>query len=738
MHKPSSCCQNKPSAETAPSLPDADNVFFCPMCPEVFSASPGSCPHCGMPLETTSPPDALLADSDVLESFREFLFGIMLSAPILLLAMGPMFGLSIDSWIDPHINQLLQLVLTSLVIATFGRSIFSRGIRSIATGHLNMFTLITLGVSAAYGFSVVATLFPNLFPDSFLNPQTNLVHTFFDAAAMIIALVLLGQALENQARSKTGTELRSLVSLAPMTARVIVENNEQDVPLSQIHPGDHLRVRPGETIPVDGTLLDGTSHIDESLLTGEPSPVEKNRGDEVIAGTKNGRGSFILLAKKTGSETLLSRIIMLVGAAQRSKAPIQRMADTVAGIFTPIVLAIALATFIGWFFLGPQPRLAHAIISSVSVLVIACPCAIGLATPMSIVVGVGRAAREGILFKDAKSLETLGQSKSLMIDKTGTLTEGQPTVTDIVLLSNQSEEEVLLLATAIELSSEHPLATAICQAARDRNLVVRHNAENFLSTPGSGVQGTVADKSIALGNEAFLEKQNVPAHELNKFRKAADPFRANGKTITGIVINSHIVGLLAVTDPVKNSARTAIRQLQQLGLQITMLTGDHSDNAGVLARSVGIEHYEAGLTPQEKYQFITTSHSKGERPIMVGDGVNDAPALAAATIGVAMGTGSDVAIETADVTLIRGDLQALPYSIQLSRYVLLNIRQNLFLAFFYNVISIPLAAGILVPLFGSGWQVSPIFAAAAMSLSSVSVVINALRLRTELISLPPA
>ena len=738
MHKPSSCCQNKPSAKTAPSLPEADNVFFCPMCPEVFSASPGSCPHCGMPLETTSPPDAVLADSDVLRSFHEFLFGMMLSAPILLLAMGPMFGLSIDSWIDPHINQLLQLALTSLVIATFGRSIFTRGIRSIATGHLNMFTLITLGVSAAYGFSVVATLFPNLFPDSFLNPQTNLIHTFFDAAAMIIALVLLGQALENQARSKTGTELRSLVSLAPMTARVIVENDEQDVPLSQVHPGDRLRVRPGETIPVDGTLLDGASHVDESLLTGEPSPVEKNRGDEVIAGTKNGRGSFILLAKKTGSETLLSRIITLVGAAQRSKAPIQRMADTVASIFTPIVLTIALATFIGWFFLGPQPRLAHAIISSVSVLVIACPCAIGLATPMSIVVGVGRAAREGILFKDAKSLETLGQSKSLMIDKTGTLTEGQPTVTDIVLLSNQPEEEVLLLATAIELSSEHPLATAICQAARDRNLVVRQYAENFLSTPGSGVQGTVADKSVALGNEAFLEKQDVPANELNEFRKAADPFRANGKTITGIAINSHIVGLLAVTDPVKKSTPTAIKQLQQLGIQITMLTGDHSDNAGVLARSVGIEHYEAGLTPQEKYQCITTSHSKGERTIMVGDGVNDAPALAAATIGVAMGTGSDVAIETADVTLIRGDLQALPYSIQLSRYVLLNIRQNLFLAFFYNVISIPLAAGILVPLFGSGWQVSPIFAAAAMSLSSVSVVINALRLRTEHIPLPPA
>ena len=687
-----------------------------------------------MPLETISPQNAIPTEEITLLGLREFLYGIILSAPILLLAMAPMFGLSVEAWIDPHINQFLQLILTSLVIATCGRSIVSRGIRSIATGNLNMFTLITIGVSAAYGFSLLATLLPTFFPDSFRNPKTGLVHTFFDAAAMIIVLVHLGQALESQARSKTGAELRALVSLAPMTARVVLENGEHDVPLSTVHPGDHLRVRPGETIPVDGTLFDGASHVDESLLTGEPSPVEKKKGDEVIAGTKNGRGSFILLAEKTGSETLLSRIITLVGSAQRSKAPIQRMADSVASIFIPTVLAIALGTFIGWFFLGPQPRLAHAIVSSVSVLVIACPCAIGLATPMSIIVGIGRAASEGVLFKDAESLESLGQSKSLMIDKTGTITEGQPTVTDIVLFDNKSEEEVLLLATAVELGSEHPLATAICQAARERNLEVLSNADTFLSTPGSGVQGTVAGKTIALGNEAFLKQQNVPASELNEFRRAADPLRASGKTITGVVVNSHVAGLFAVTDPVKKSACTVIGQLKQLGLQITMLTGDHSDNAGVIARSVGIEHYEAGLTPQEKYQFVTEKHSKGAQTIMVGDGVNDAPALAAATIGVAMGTGSDVAIETANVTLMRGDLQAVPYSIQLSRLVLLNIRQNLFLAFFYNALSIPLAAGILVPAFGSSWHISPIFAAAAMSLSSASVVVNALRLRTERIS----
>ena len=689
-----------------------------------------------MPLETTGVPNATISDDNILNNFGEVVIGTILSIPVLLLAMGPMLGLSTEDWIDPHTGQLLQLVLTSFVIATCGRSIFTSGIRSIKSGHLNMFTLITIGVTAAYGFSVAATLFPNLFPELFMNSQTELPHTFFDAACMIIVLVVLGQALESQARSKTGTELRSLVSLAPMTARVVLENSEQDLPLSQIHPGDHLRVRPGEIIPVDGILLEGTSHVDESLLTGEPLPIEKNKGDEVIAGTKNGRGSFIFLAKKTGSETLLARIISLVSSAQRSKAPIQRAADTVASIFTPTVLAIALATFIGWFFLGPQPRLAHAIISSVSVLVIACPCAIGLATPMSIVVGVGRAAREGVLFKDAKSLEILGQSKSLMIDKTGTLTEGRPAVTDIVLFGNQSEDEVLSLAATIEVGSEHPLATAICQAAQDRNLVVHKNTENFMSTPGFGVQGTVGSKSIALGNEAFLEKQDVPNDELNDFRKAANPFRQDGKTVAGIVINSHVAGLLAVSDPVKKDAGAVIRQLRHLGLKVTMLTGDHHDNAGVLARLVGIEHYKAGLTPQQKYQLITEKHSKGEKTIMVGDGVNDAPALAAATIGVAMGTGSDVAIETADVTLIRGDLETLPYSIQLSRFVLTNIRQNLFLAFFYNAISIPLAAGVLVPVIGSSWQISPIFAAAAMSLSSVSVVMNALRLRTERISFP--
>ena len=712
--------------------------YFCPMCPEVFSASPGSCPQCGMPLETTNPTDALPVEGSVLIGLRELLFGIILSAPILILAMAPMLGLSVEAWIDPHINQLLQLILTSLVIVTCGRSIFSRGIRSLATGNLNMFTLITVGVSAAYGFSLIATLLPTSFPDSFQNPKTGLVHTFFDAAAMIIVLVQLGQALESQARSKTGAELRSLVSLAPMTARVVLENGEQDVPLSSVHPGDHLRVRPGETIPVDGTLFDGTSHVDESLLTGEPAPVEKKKGDEVIAGTKNGRGSFVFLAEKTGSETLLSRIITLVGSAQRSKAPIQRMADAAANKFTPIVLAIALATFIGWFFLGPQPRLAHAIVSSVSVLVIACPCAIGLATPMSIIVGIGRAASEGVLFKDAESLEILGQTKSLMIDKTGTLTEGQPTVTDIVLFNKHSEEEILLLATAVEVSSEHPLATAICQAAAKRNLVVLHHADTFLSTPGAGVQGTVAGRTVALGNESFLTQHNVPVSELNEFQRAADPLRASGKTITGIAVNSHIAGLLAITDPVKQSAQSAIGQLKQLGLTITMLTGDHPDNAGVIARSVGIEHYEAALTPQEKYRFVNERHSKGDQTIMVGDGVNDAPALAAATIGVAMGTGSDVAIETANVTLMRGDLQALPYSIRLSRLVLLNIQQNLFLAFFYNALSIPLAAGILVPVFGSSWHISPIVAAAAMSLSSVSVVTNALRLRTERVSLPSA
>ena len=683
-----------------------------------------------MPLESTVPDTAFAPDSDKPLIDRELIFGLILLTPILILAMGPMLGLSFDTRLDARINPVLQLLFTSLLIITSGRSIFIRGMKSLISGHLNMFTLITIGVTAAYIFSVTATLLPGFFPEEFHDPRTSLVHSFFDACAMIIVLVLIGETLENQARIKTGSELRSLLSLAPTTARLISEHEEKDVPLSDIHPGDHLRVRPGETIPVDGTVLEGTSLVDESFITGEPSPIIKNKNDEVVAGTQNGRGSFILIAEKTGSETLLARIIALVRSAQRSRAPVQKMADTVASVFIPIVLSIALATFIGWLLLGSHPSLPYAIISSVSVLVIACPCAIGLATPMSIIVGIGRAAREGILFKNAESLETLGQSKRLMIDKTGTLTAGQPTVTDVVLFGNQTEQEILSFAAAIELKSEHPIATAICQASHKHNLAPLQEADTFIATPGNGVEGTVAGKFVGIGNEAFLKQQQVPSKELANFQQAAKPFRASGKTIAGVVINHRMAGLLAITDPVKPGAHLAIHQLKRLGITVTMLTGDHADSANVIALSVGIDHYKASLTPQEKHLFITESHAHGEQPIMVGDGVNDAPALAAATVGIAMGTGSDVAIETADVTLIRGDIQLLPYAIQLSRTTLLNIRQNLFLAFVYNSLGIPLAAGILVPVLGPDWQITPIFAAAAMSLSSVFVITNALRLRT--------
>jgi Cu+-exporting ATPase len=686
-----------------------------------------------MPLESTGSDADFTPDSDTPLIDRELILGLILLPPILFLAMGPMLGLSIDTWLDARTSQVLQLLLTSVLLITCGHSIFSRGMKSLFSGHLNMFTLITIGVTAAYIFSATATLFPGFFPKEFHDPKTSLVHSFFDACAVIIVLVLIGQILENLARVKTGSELRSLLSLAPTTARLVSEHEEKDVPLRDVHPGDHLRVRPGETIPVDGTVTEGTSFVDESFITGEPSPIMKKRNDKVVAGTRNGRGSFILLAKKTGSETLLARIITLVRTAQRSRAPVQKMADTVAGVFIPIVLSIALATFIGWLLLGSQPSLPYAIVSSVSVLVIACPCAIGLATPMSIIVGIGRAAGEGVLFKDAESLETLGQSKQLMIDKTGTITAGRPTVTDVIVFGNQTEQEVLSFAAAIELKSEHPIAIAICQAASRYRLKTLQEADSFLATAGNGVEGTVAGKAVGLGNEAFLKKQQVSSNELADFQKAAKPLRANGKTITGVVIDHRIAGLLAITDPVKPGAQSAIYQLKRLGLTVTMLTGDHSDSANVIARTVGIDHYKASLTPQEKHRLITESHAHGEQPIMVGDGVNDAPALAAATVGIAMGTGSDVAIETADVTLIRGDLQLLPHAIQLSRATLLNIRQNLFLAFIYNVLGIPLAAGILVPVLGSNWQVTPIFAAAAMSLSSVFVITNALRLRTATI-----
>ena len=683
-----------------------------------------------MPLESTGLDADFSSGSDKPLIARELIFGLILLAPILFLAMGPMLGLSIDTWLDAHTNQALQLLFTSILIITCGYSIFSRGMKSLISGHLNMFTLITIGVTAAYIYSATATLLPGFFPEEFHDPRTSLVHSSFDACAMIIVLVLIGQMLENLARIKTGSELRSLLSLAPTTARLVTEHEEKDVPLHDVHPGDHLRVRPGETIPVDGTVTEGTSFVDESFITGEPSPVIKNRNDEVVAGTRNGRGSFILIAEKTGSETLLARIITLVRTAQRSRAPVQKMADAVAGVFIPIVLSIALATFIGWLLLGSHPSLPYAIVSSVSVLVIACPCAIGLATPMSIIVGIGRAAREGVLFKDAESLETLGQSKRLMIDKTGTITAGRPTVTDVILFGDQTEQEVLSFAAAIELKSEHPIARAICQASRKHDLKPLQEADSFLATAGSGVEGTVAGQAVGIGNEAFLKKQRVPLNELTDFQKAAKPLRASGKMITGVVIDHRVAGLLAITDPVKPGAQSAIDKLKHLGLTVTILTGDHSDSADVIARSVGIDHYKASLTPQEKHRLITESHAHGEQPIMVGDGMNDAPALAAATVGIAMGTGSDVAIETADVTLIKGDLQLLPHAIQLSRTTLLNIRQNLFLAFCYNIIGIPLAAGILVPVLGSNWQVTPIFAATAMSLSSVFVITNALRLRT--------
>ena len=726
----STCCQRHPSTETTVQLDNNDAVYLCPMCPEVSSATPESCPQCGMQLESTGLDPAFAIDPDTPLIDRELLSGILLLTPIFIFAMGPMLGLSVDTWLDAHINQVLQLLFTSVLIITSGRSILIRGIKSLISGHLNMFTLITIGVTAAYIFSATATLLPDFFPEEFHDPRTSLVHSFFDACAMIIVLVLIGQTLENQARIKTGSELRSLLSLAPTTARLVTEHEEKDVPLSNIHPGDHLRVRPGETIPVDGTVLEGTSGVDESFITGESSPVVKNIRDEVIAGTQNGRGSFIIVAEKTGSETLLARIIKLVGSAQRSRAPVQKMADTVAGVFIPIVLSIALTTFIAWLLLGSHPSLPYAIISSVSVLVIACPCAIGLATPMSIIVGIGRAAREGVLFKNAESLETLGQSKQIMIDKTGTMTAGHPTVTDVVLFGNQTEQEILSFAAAVELKSEHPIATAICQASQKHNPAPLRKADSFLAIPGSGVEGTVAGKAIGIGNESFLKHQRISSRELVQFKQAAKPLRDNGKTISGVVIDHHLAALLAITDPVKPGARTAIHQLKRLGLAVTMLTGDHSDSAGVIARSVGIEHYKASLSPQEKHSFITELHAHGEQSVMVGDGVNDAPALAAATVGIAMGTGSDVAIETADITLIRGDIQLLPYAIQLSRTTLSNIRQNLFLAFFYNVIGIPLAAGLLVPVFGSAWQATPIFAAAAMSISSILVITNALRLRT--------
>lgn len=713
------------SADSGGSSPEAspagDGVeYTCPMHPEIVQEGPGSCPKCGMALEPVTATGAEDGDDDELHDMtRRFRIAAILSLPVLVLAMSPMFGVRL---LAGDIQPWVELALSTPVVLWCGLPLLQRGWRSLVTRNLNMFTLIGIGVAAAWGYSVVATAAPGIFPDSFRHDGG--VAVYFEAAAVITALVLLGQVLELRARRRTGTAIKALLGLAAKTARLVREDGtEEDVPLERIAVGDRLRVRPGEKVPVDGRVVEGRSSVDESMITGEPIPVEKGEGDSVIGATVNATGGFVMEARKVGGETLLARIVAMVGAAQRSRAPIQRVADVVAGFFVPAVIAASILTFIIWALAGPDPAMAYAIVNAVAVLIIACPCALGLATPMSIMVGVGRGAQEGVLIRDAEALEVLEKIDTLVVDKTGTLTEGRPRLVHIETVQDGDESELLRLAAAIERGSEHPLAEAVVAGARDRDIEPA-TAEEFSSVTGKGVQGMVDGRRILFGNRRLLEDADV---EPGALADRAEKLRSDGQTVMFLAADGRALGLIGVADPVKSSTAEAVELLHADGVEIVMLTGDSRTTALAVARRLGLERVEAEVLPERKSEFVQELQDEGRRVAMAGDGVNDAPALARAEVGIAMGTGTDVAMESAGVTLIKGDLRGIAKARRLSRATMRNIRENLFFALAYNTLGIPLAAGVLYPAFGL--LLSPMIAAAAMTFSSVSVIGNALRLR---------
>ena len=656
---------------------------------------------------------------------RRFWVAVALTVPVLLLAMLPMLGVPLDRWIGARLNTWLQLILSTPVVLWCGWPFFERGWRSVATWNLNMFTLIALGTGAAYLYSFVAVLFPDLIPENFRHHGT--VEVYFEAAAVIVTLVLLGQVLELRARRRTGAAIRELLSLVPPTARVVRDGQEREVPLEEVHRGDVLRVRPGEKIAVDGKLTEGKSTVDESMITGEPMPVEKSKDDPVIGGTVNQTGSFLMVAEKVGEDTVLSQIVNLVADAQRSRAPIQKVADVVAGYFVPAVVVIAVITFLVWAIAAPeQPALAWALVNAVAVLIIACPCALGLATPMSIMVGVGRGAKEGVLIKDAEVLEALEKVDTLVVDKTGTLTEGRPKLTECRPASPWSEDELLRLAAAVEQHSEHPLAHAIVAGANDRGLTLP-TVEGFDSVTGGGVHGTVESETVLVGKRSLLADRGV--QDLAALDDRADELQRQGHTVMFVAVGGRFAGLVAVSDPIKNSTPEAVRALHELGLRIIMLTGDNEKTAKVVAGKLGIDEFHGGVRPEDKHERIKALRAEGHKVAMAGDGINDAPALAEADVGIAMGTGTDVAIESSGVTLVKGDLRGIVKALKLSRHTMRNIRQNLFFALIYNALGVPIAAGVLYPI-SAHLLLNPMIAAAAMSFSSVSVVVNSLRLRT--------
>jgi Cu+-exporting ATPase len=701
-------------------------LYTCPMHPQIVQEGPGPCPICGMALEPMGvPPEHEHGgNAELIDFTRRLWVAAPLSLALVALDMGShMFGLDLLPFLAPQAQQWLKLALAAPVVLWCGWPFFVRGFASIRSGWLNMFTLIALGTGAAFLYSLVATLAPGLFPTA-MQDMHGLIPTYFEAAAVIVTLVLVGQVLELRAREKTGGAIRALLDLAPKTAlRVLNDGKTETVELASVKVGDVLRVRPGDKVPIDGTVIEGRSAVDESLLTGEPVPVEKGAGDRVTGGTLNGTGSFDMRVDRTGAETTLAQVVAMVADAQRSRAPIQALADTVSGYFVPAVIAASLIAFLAWLFFGPAPQLAYALVAAVAVLIIACPCALGLATPISIMVATGRGAQEGVLVRNAAALERLAAVDTVVVDKTGTLTLGKPSLTAVVPAQGFSDDDVLKFAAAIEAGSEHPLAQAILFAAEQRGIALP-KVESFASVTGQGVKGRLEGKQVLFGNQRLLQGVGIDSAPL---ASRAEALRKDGQTVMFLVIGGRLAGLLAVADPIKPTAAEAIAKLHALGLKLVMATGDNETTAKAVAAKLGIDEVRAGLRPEDKLALIDGLQGRGKVVAMAGDGINDAPALAKADVGIAMGTGADVAMESAGLTLLKGDLRGVVRAINLARATMGNIKQNLFFAFVYNALGVPVAAGVLYPLLGI--TLSPIIAAAAMSLSSVSVVGNALRLR---------
>jgi Cu+-exporting ATPase len=701
-------------------------LYTCPMHPEIVQEGPGHCPICGMALEPMGvPPEHEHGGHAELVDFtRRLWVGGPLSLALLLIDSGQhVLGVDVLPFLGPWAKQWLQLAIASVAVLWCGWPFFVRGVESVRSGWLNMFTLIALGTGAAFLYSLVATAAPGLFPEA-MRDAHGLVPVYFEVAAVIVALVLLGQVLELRARERTGGAIRALLDLAPKTAlRVLKDGKTETIPLAEVKVGDVLRVRPGDKVPIDGKLIEGRSAVDESMLTGESIPVEKTVGDRVTGGTLNGRGSFDMRVDRTGAETTLAQVIEMVATAQRSRAPIQALADTVSGYFVPAVVVVAVLAFVAWFFFGPSPQLAYALVAAVTVLIIACPCALGLATPISIMVATGRGAHAGVLVRNAAALERLASVNTLIADKTGTLTEGKPALTGVEVAPGFQRDEVLRLAASLEAGSEHPLAAAILRGAEAKGLQLA-KAENFEAVTGQGVEGRIEARKAALGNARLMQSLGV---DVTPLAKAAEDRRKQGETVMFLSVDGKLAGIVAVADPIKATARESIAKLHALGLQIIMATGDNETTAKAVAARLGIDQIRAGMRPEDKLTLIDELQHKGRVVAMAGDGVNDAPALAKADVGIAMGTGADVAMESAGLTLLKGDLRGVVRGVKLARATMRNIKQNLFFAFVYNALGVPVAAGVLYPAFGI--LLSPIIAAAAMSLSSVSVVMNALRLR---------